>query len=198
MLVCYPALKYTGYSITPSKALVMVWAGLRGAVGLALSLFLLFDGQIADSSYRLLAFFFLGVIAAITIMVQGTTTGMLLQVNISKSGIQSPIHSFGQIFLPSFDFLFVLSLVRSCAHCFILTLIRSQTHCIWRWSGAQYSLLCLAVMGGFRMIRAHDLFLACLLPACHAAMEHAAVDSKDGLDATDSPELPPHCTHSHL
>lgn len=78
--LCYPFLKYTGYSITLRKSLVMVWAGLRGAVGLALSLFVLFDGQIGDRSFRLLAFFFMGLIAAITILVQGTTTGLLLQV----------------------------------------------------------------------------------------------------------------------
>ncbi|KAL0054936.1 hypothetical protein WJX82_004786 [Trebouxia sp. C0006] len=77
--VCFPILKYTGYGITFRKALVMVWAGLRGAVGLALSLFVLFDGQISDKSFRLLAFFFMGLIAAITIMIQGTTTGLLLQ-----------------------------------------------------------------------------------------------------------------------
>ena len=80
--VCFPILKYTGYSITFCKAVVMVWAGLRGAVGLALSLFVLFDGQISDTSFRLLAFFFMGLIAAITIMIQGTTTGLLLQVSI--------------------------------------------------------------------------------------------------------------------
>ncbi len=83
--VCFPVLKYTGYSITLRKALVMVWAGLRGAVGLALSLFVLFDGQISDKSFRLLAFFFLGLIAAITIVIQGTTTGLLLQVSIGPS-----------------------------------------------------------------------------------------------------------------
>ncbi len=83
--VCFPVLKYTGYGITFRKALVMVWAGLRGAVGLALSLFVLFDGQISDESFRLLAFFFMGLIAAITIVTQGTTTGFLLQVSIAPS-----------------------------------------------------------------------------------------------------------------
>ena len=81
--VCYPFLKYTGYSITLRKATVCVWAGLRGAVGLALSMFLLFDGQVSDRSFRLLAFFFMGMIAAITILVQGTTTGLLLQVIVA-------------------------------------------------------------------------------------------------------------------
>lgn len=78
--VCYPFLKYTGYGITMRKAAVCVWAGLRGAVGLALSMFLLFDGEVSDRSFRLLAFFFTGMIAAITILVQGATTGLLLEV----------------------------------------------------------------------------------------------------------------------
>ena len=65
----------------------MVWAGLRGAVGLALSLFVLFDGQISDKSFRLLAFFFMGLIAAITIVIQGTTTGVLLQVSTAPSHV---------------------------------------------------------------------------------------------------------------
>lgn len=81
-LVCYPVLKYTGYSITLRQAAVMVWAGLRGAVGLALSMFLLFDGRVSDRSFRLLAFFFMGMIAAITILVQGTTTSWLLEVTL--------------------------------------------------------------------------------------------------------------------
>ena len=66
----------------------MVWAGLRGAVGLALSLFVLFDGQISDKSFRLLAFFFMGLIAAITIVIQGTTTGVLLQVSVAPSHVE--------------------------------------------------------------------------------------------------------------
>lgn len=76
----YPILKMTGYSITWRKVLVMVWAGLRGAVGLALALFILLDNEISDAAFRVRAFFFMGLIAAITIVVQGTTTGLLLQV----------------------------------------------------------------------------------------------------------------------
>ena len=82
LAVCYPLLKITGYSVTLRKAVVMVWAGLRGAVGLALSMFILFDRQVSDRSFRVLAFFFMGLIAAITILVQGTTTGILLQVGL--------------------------------------------------------------------------------------------------------------------
>lgn len=90
--VCYPVLKVTGYGINLRKAVVFVWAGLRGAVGLALSLFVLFDGQISDRSFRLLVFFFVGIIAAITICVQGTTTGFLLQVSsISSASACWPI-----------------------------------------------------------------------------------------------------------
>lgn len=99
-LVCYPVLKYTGYSITLRQAAVMVWAGLRGAVGLALSMFLLFDGRVSDRSFRLLAFFFMGMIAAITILVQGTTTSWLLEVTLV------PPFCCGMLFVPQFDGLY--------------------------------------------------------------------------------------------
>lgn len=79
-VVLYPILKMTGYSITWRKVIVMVWAGLRGAVGLALALYILLDAEIADTAFRVRAFFFMGLIAAITIVVQGTTTGLLLRV----------------------------------------------------------------------------------------------------------------------
>ena len=36
--VLYPCLKYFGYGINWKEAIVLVWAGLRGAVALSLSL----------------------------------------------------------------------------------------------------------------------------------------------------------------
>ncbi|KAK9814099.1 hypothetical protein WJX72_000644 [[Myrmecia] bisecta] len=79
-LLMYPILRRTGYGITWRTALVMVWSGVRGAVGLVLALFLLLDQKISDREFRVLSFFFVGCMAAITILVQGTTTGLLLQV----------------------------------------------------------------------------------------------------------------------
>ena len=55
-------------------------SGLRGAVGLSLSLFVLLDDQIADRRYRTLSLFFMGITAFLTTLVQGTTMGPVLQV----------------------------------------------------------------------------------------------------------------------
>ncbi len=43
---------YTGYGITWKNALVMIWAGLRGAVGLVLALFTLFDPSVGTYEFR--------------------------------------------------------------------------------------------------------------------------------------------------
>ena len=55
-------------------------SGLRGAVGLALSLFVLLDDAIGDKRFRVLTFFYMGAMAFLTLMVQGTTTPLLLRV----------------------------------------------------------------------------------------------------------------------
>lgn len=43
---------------------MQVWAGLRGAVGLSLSLFVLLDNTIEDLRYRTLSFFFMGMMVS--------------------------------------------------------------------------------------------------------------------------------------
>jgi hypothetical protein len=50
------------------------------AVGLALALFILLDNQISDERFRTLTFFFMGCVAFLTIVIQGTTMKPLLQV----------------------------------------------------------------------------------------------------------------------
>ena len=41
ILVCYPALRRLGTGMQPRTAVVLLWGGLRGAVGLALALIVL-------------------------------------------------------------------------------------------------------------------------------------------------------------
>ena len=55
-------------------------SGLRGAVGLALSLFVFLDDSIADRRFRVLTFFYMGAMAFLTLIIQGTTTPFLLRV----------------------------------------------------------------------------------------------------------------------
>ena len=57
-------------------------SGLRGAVGLSLSLFVLLDQKISDSRYRTLSFFFMGITAFLTTLIQGTSMGPILQVGL--------------------------------------------------------------------------------------------------------------------
>lgn len=57
-------------------------SGLRGAVGLSLSLFVLLDRQISDTRFRSLAVFFMGAQALLTLVIQGTTMPWLLQVRL--------------------------------------------------------------------------------------------------------------------
>lgn len=63
ILVSMPLLRRSGYGLTWQEAVVLLWSGLRGAVGLALSMFLLLDNLILDIRYRTLCFFFMGMIA---------------------------------------------------------------------------------------------------------------------------------------
>ena len=72
---------YKGFSITLASHACR--SGLRGAVGLSLSLFVLLDEKISDSRYRTLSFFFMGIVAFLTTLIQGTSMGPLLQVGLT-------------------------------------------------------------------------------------------------------------------
>eukprot|EP00884_Botryococcus_braunii_P017513 jgi/Botrbrau1/4445/Bobra.0348s0033.1 len=77
-VIFWPALKNLGYGLDWKQALVLSWSGLRGAVGLSLSLFVLLDGKISDVRFRTQAFFHMGAVAFLTLMIQGSTMGLLL------------------------------------------------------------------------------------------------------------------------
>ena len=69
-------------------------SGLRGAVGLSLSLFVLLDNQISDQRFRTLSLFFMGCIAFLTTIIQGTTMGPFLQVRSPLTAVQACASSF--------------------------------------------------------------------------------------------------------
>ena len=79
----WPVLKRSGYGMTPREGLVLAWSGLRGAVGLALSLFVVLDFQnapgIADRQFGELCFFYMGAITLLTLLVQGVSMAPLLR-----------------------------------------------------------------------------------------------------------------------
>ena len=79
----WPVLKRVGYGMTPREGLVLAWSGLRGAVGLSLSLFVVLDFQhapaLADRQFGELCFFYMGAITLLTLLVQGVTMAPLLR-----------------------------------------------------------------------------------------------------------------------
>jgi NhaP-type Na+/H+ or K+/H+ antiporter len=68
-----------GYPLGWRQALVMVWAGLRGAVGVAMSLFIFLDPLIIDAQYKAHCLFFMAVMAFSTVIINGSTTKYLLR-----------------------------------------------------------------------------------------------------------------------
>lgn len=69
-----------GYALGWRQALVMVWAGLRGAVGVAMSLFIFLDPLITDEAYKVRCIFFMALMAFATVLLNGSTTKFVLQV----------------------------------------------------------------------------------------------------------------------
>merc|ERR1719487_1405257 len=75
---CFPLLRVMGAGMTWQEAVVSTWSGLRGAVGLSLALIMDLEPRIdRTKSTRIL--FFVGGIAALTLLVNGSTTRYLLQ-----------------------------------------------------------------------------------------------------------------------
>ena len=73
----FPVLQSFGYGIQRNDVLVMSWAGLRGAVGLVLALFV--DEGTEDPRTAARFLFHMAGIAALTLIINGSTTGMLLR-----------------------------------------------------------------------------------------------------------------------
>jgi NhaP-type Na+/H+ or K+/H+ antiporter len=75
---CHPVLSRVGYKCTQKDSLFLCWGGLRGAVGLALAMKTFSQGpeEISHHTSRLL--FYVGGVAAITILLNATTANALL------------------------------------------------------------------------------------------------------------------------
>ena len=78
-LLMYPALKRMGYGMDLKMLTMMTWGGLRGAVGLALALMVQLEDTI-DERVRHLIVFHVGIVAALTILINGTFTPKVLDL----------------------------------------------------------------------------------------------------------------------
>jgi len=74
-----PLLTSGKYGLNFKDMLVLSWSGLRGAVGLTLSLIVYNSPDVADEKFRVLCFFNVGMISVLTLLIQGSTTGPLLK-----------------------------------------------------------------------------------------------------------------------
>ena len=79
IIMLWPILCYGKYGLGLKDAIVLSWAGLRGAVGLTLALIVYNSDSISDERFRILCFFNVALIAALTLLIQGTTTNYLLK-----------------------------------------------------------------------------------------------------------------------
>lgn len=70
----YPFLRHSGYNLKVKEALIIVYGGLRGAVGLALAL--IAAGQLDDLVGENIMFITSGIVV-LTMVINGTTTGMI-------------------------------------------------------------------------------------------------------------------------
>jgi len=78
-LIMYPALREMGYGMDLRMLTMMTWGGLRGAVGLALALMVQLEETI-DERVRHLIVFHVGIVATLTILINGTFTPNVLNV----------------------------------------------------------------------------------------------------------------------
>lgn len=97
--------------MTWKDAVVATWGGLRGAVGLALALIVQLDVHNMPPGFRTLTIFYFGVVAACTLIINGTTMPLLLKVlGITKTApekLEFLIHIIDVIY---FNFNFNLGL----------------------------------------------------------------------------------------
>ena len=80
VLFFFPILSRVGYRMDWRDAIVLTWAGLRGTVGLILSIAVINSAEYGPVEYRVLVFFHMGAQSVITLLVQGSTIQTLLTV----------------------------------------------------------------------------------------------------------------------
>jgi hypothetical protein len=78
IMLLSPLLTQLGYGLTFQQACVITWGGLRGAVGLALAMIVEHDPAVSDRTGQLFLFHMAGIVI-LTLVVNGSTTGMLVR-----------------------------------------------------------------------------------------------------------------------
>jgi len=101
VVLFYPLLRLGQYGINWKDGIVLSWSGLRGAVGLTLALIIYYSDDVLDTEYRERFFFFMSFIAFISLVIQGSTTSMLLKVlgylNLTPAMKSAMVHAAGAV-----------------------------------------------------------------------------------------------------
>lgn len=78
VLTFYPFIKKSGYGLSTKELIVLIYGGLRGALGMCLSLFVAVDEGL-NLRFRQLTVFYMCGMAVLTIVVNGLTCNKLVQ-----------------------------------------------------------------------------------------------------------------------
>lgn len=73
----FPILQQLGYGVTLKECAIMVWGGLRGAIGLALAIVIEHEPKV-EKKDSIRIFFFVGGIAVMTMLINATTAKALM------------------------------------------------------------------------------------------------------------------------
>jgi NhaP-type Na+/H+ or K+/H+ antiporter len=79
ILLFFPLLHNVGYGITWKDGILLSWAGLRGLLGLILSLAVFTGEEFGPLNYRVLVFFHMGLQAWMTLLIQGSSFQYVLK-----------------------------------------------------------------------------------------------------------------------
>lgn len=84
VLILYPFMKKCGYGLTMRESVILVWGGLRGALGLTLALMVSYTPAIPEEIRRQVLFFTAGIVT-LTLTVNATTIRwLLLKLGLNK------------------------------------------------------------------------------------------------------------------
>ena len=76
----WPLMARTGHGFRPPDAIVTVWSGIRGIVGIVLALLVLNDSAITDEAFKQRCFFLMATTVVLTVVIQGSTYSLVLKV----------------------------------------------------------------------------------------------------------------------
>lgn len=84
VLILYPIMKKCGYGLTLRESVILVWGGLRGALGLTLALMVSYTLDIPEDIRRQILLFTAGIVT-LTLTINATTIRwLLLKLGLSK------------------------------------------------------------------------------------------------------------------